>query len=354
MIFAIPRAGITYFGTTDTNYSGSLDDIKVEEDDIDYLLAAVNGMFPDVQLKKEDIKSSWAGLRPLIHQEGKSPSELSRKDEIFVSEEGLISIAGGKLTGYRKMAERVVDKVMQSLKAKKLLKIFSKSSTKNLKLNACAFKDEAHLLEFKASLEKFLAVYFPTTKSNGRVAERISSRLRRTNDRSVLLVHEDHEDDENAEIGVPLYTPNVAGDLELSSSKAYADHLLDNYGLNAYKILDYLKNLIIETQDNTSLTLILALNYSAKWELKMAIKSIAHAINTGTLTTNEITDDLVSKHLSTKGIPDPELLIRTSGERRISNFLLWQIAYAELYFTDTHWPDFRRNDLISAVIEYQN
>ena len=207
MIFAIPRAGITYFGTTDTNYSGSLDDIKVEEDDVDYLLAAVNGMFPDVQLKKEDIKSSWAGLRPLIHQEGKSPSELSRKDEIFVSEEGLISIAGGKLTGYRKMAERVVDKVMQSLKAKKLLKIFSKSSTKNLKLNACAFKDEAHLLEFKASLEKFLAVYFPSTKSS------------------------------------------AAGDLELSSSEAYADHLLDNYGLNAYKILDYLKNLIIERKD---------------------------------------------------------------------------------------------------------
>jgi len=207
MIFAIPRAGITYFGTTDTNYSGSLDDIKVEEDDVDYLLAAVNKMFPKVQLKKEDIKSSWAGLRPLIHQEGKSPSELSRKDEIFVSEEGLISIAGGKLTGYRKMAERVVDKVMQNLKAKKLLKIFSKSSTKNLKLNACAFKDEAHLLEFKASLEKFLAVYFPSTKSS------------------------------------------AAGDLELSSSEAYADHLLDNYGLNAYKILDYLKNLIIERKD---------------------------------------------------------------------------------------------------------
>lgn len=207
MIFAIPRAGVTYFGTTDTNYSGSLDDIKVEEDDIDYLLAAVNGMFPDVQLKKEDIKSSWAGLRPLIHQEGKSPSELSRKDEIFVSEEGLISIAGGKLTGYRKMAERVVDKVMQKLKDKKLLEIFTKSSTRNLKLNACAFQDEAHLLEFKASLEKFLAVYFPATKSN------------------------------------------AAGDLELSSSEAYAHHLLDNYGLNAYKILDYLKNLIIERKD---------------------------------------------------------------------------------------------------------
>jgi glycerol-3-phosphate dehydrogenase len=207
MIFAIPRAGITYFGTTDTNYSGSLDDIKVQEDDIDYLLVAVNKMFPDVQLKKEDIKSSWAGLRPLIHQEGKSPSELSRKDEIFVSEDGLISIAGGKLTGYRKMAERVVDKVMQKLKDEKLLKTFTKSSTRNLKLNACAFKDEAHLLEFKASLEKFLAVYFPSTKSN------------------------------------------AAGDLELSSSEAYADHLLDNYGLNAYKILDYLKNLIIERKD---------------------------------------------------------------------------------------------------------
>jgi glycerol-3-phosphate dehydrogenase len=207
MIFAIPRAGITYFGTTDTNYSGSLDDIKVEEDDIDYLLAAVNKMFPDVQIKKEDIKSSWAGLRPLIHQEGKSPSELSRKDEIFVSEEGLISIAGGKLTGYRKMAERVVDKVMQKLKDKKLLKTFTKSSTKNLKLNACAFKDEAHLLEFKTSLEKFLAVYFPSTKSD------------------------------------------AVGDLELNSGEAYADHLLDNYGLNAYKILDYLKNLIIERKD---------------------------------------------------------------------------------------------------------
>jgi len=115
-----------------------------------------------------------------------------------------------------------------------------------------------------------------------------------------------------------------------------------------------LNNAIELTKENSKLTLILALNYSAKWELKMAIKSIAHAINTGTLSTNEITDDLVSKHLSTKGIPDPELLIRTSGERRISNFLLWQIAYAELYFTDTHWPDFRRNDLISAVIEYQN
>jgi glycerol kinase len=207
MIFAIPRAGITYFGTTDTNYSGSLDDIKVEDDDVDYLLAAVNGMFPSLQLKREDIKSSWAGLRPLIHQEGKSPSELSRKDEIFVSEEGLISIAGGKLTGYRKMAERVVDKVMQKLRSKKLLKTFTKSRTENLKLNACAFKDEAHLLEFKASLEKFLAVYLPNSKSN------------------------------------------VAGDLELSSSEAYADHLLDNYGLNAYKILDYLKNLIIERKD---------------------------------------------------------------------------------------------------------
>ena len=115
-----------------------------------------------------------------------------------------------------------------------------------------------------------------------------------------------------------------------------------------------LNNAIGLTKENRKLTLILALNYSAKWELKMAIKSIANAVNNGTLTTNEITDDLVSKHLSTKGIPDPELLIRTSGERRISNFLLWQIAYAELYFTDTHWPDFRRNDLISAVIEYQN
>jgi glycerol-3-phosphate dehydrogenase len=118
MMFAIPRGKVTYFGTTDTNYSDSLDAIKTELVDAAYLISAVNNMFPDIELTMEDIQSSWAGLRPLIHEEGKSASELSRKDEIFISDSELISIAGGKLTGYRKMSERIVDLVAKKYKKK--------------------------------------------------------------------------------------------------------------------------------------------------------------------------------------------------------------------------------------------
>jgi glycerol-3-phosphate dehydrogenase len=109
MIFAIPRNRVTYIGTTDTPYDGDLNHIPINQEEVNYLLEAVNLMFPTINLRTEDVESSWAGLRPLIHEEGKSASEMSRKDEIFESGNGLISIAGGKLTGYRKMAERVVD-----------------------------------------------------------------------------------------------------------------------------------------------------------------------------------------------------------------------------------------------------
>ena len=113
MIFAIPRGRITYVGTTDTNYNDHKDQVHTDIADAIYLISAVNNMFPKINLEMEDIISSWAGLRPLIHEEGKSPSELSRKDEIFTSDSGLVSIAGGKLTGYRKMAERVVDRIAE-------------------------------------------------------------------------------------------------------------------------------------------------------------------------------------------------------------------------------------------------
>ncbi|SFJ93232.1 glycerol-3-phosphate dehydrogenase/oxidase [Thermoflavimicrobium dichotomicum] len=115
MCFAIPRDGKTYIGTTDTNYHEDLEHPRITKEDRDYLLAAANYMFPAIQLTPDDIESSWAGIRPLIHEEGKSPSEISRKDEIFHSESGLITIAGGKLTGYRKMAERTVDLVAHEL-----------------------------------------------------------------------------------------------------------------------------------------------------------------------------------------------------------------------------------------------
>ncbi len=115
MMFAIPRGKVTYIGTTDTNFNKDKDDVRTDLADAIYLISAVNNMFPKINLEMEDIISSWAGLRPLIHEEGKSASELSRKDEIFTSDTGLISIAGGKLTGYRKMAERVVDRIAKKM-----------------------------------------------------------------------------------------------------------------------------------------------------------------------------------------------------------------------------------------------
>ena len=136
MVFAIPREGVTYFGTTDTMYSEEIDKPTVTVEDIAYLVGAVNNTFDGVQIKREDLISAWVGLRPLIHSEGKAPSDLSRKDEIFISKSGLISIAGGKLTGYRMMAERAVDKALEQLKKKRN----TGASTEKLKLYGGRFK----------------------------------------------------------------------------------------------------------------------------------------------------------------------------------------------------------------------
>jgi undecaprenyl diphosphate synthase len=108
------------------------------------------------------------------------------------------------------------------------------------------------------------------------------------------------------------------------------------------------------TSGNTRLSLVLALSYSAKWELTRAVKNISMEVLKGALLPENITESLFSEYLSTKGIPDPELLIRTSGERRVSNFLLWQLAYAEFYFTDVLWPDFDRQEFFNAIVDFQN
>jgi len=110
---------------------------------------------------------------------------------------------------------------------------------------------------------------------------------------------------------------------------------------------------IEETKGNSRMCLILALSYSAKWEIVEAVKTIAAKVKNGSIEVEAINEDLVSNALATTGVPDPELLIRTSGEARISNFLLWQIAYAELYFTEVFWPDFRKKDLYDAIINFQ-
>lgn len=115
-----------------------------------------------------------------------------------------------------------------------------------------------------------------------------------------------------------------------------------------------LRDAIARTAGNDRITLTLALSYSARWEIARMVRAIASAAKAGTLDPSTIDEHTVAEHLSTRGIPDPELLIRTSGEQRISNFLLWQIAYAELWFTPVLWPDFRKEHLIAAVLDYQN
>lgn len=110
---------------------------------------------------------------------------------------------------------------------------------------------------------------------------------------------------------------------------------------------------IEKTASNTNCTLTLALSYSSRWEITQAARSIAADVKAGTLDPDQITEETFSAYLNTADMPDPELMIRTSGEFRISNYLLWQIAYAELYFTQKLWPDFRRDDLYEAVIDFQ-
>lgn len=111
---------------------------------------------------------------------------------------------------------------------------------------------------------------------------------------------------------------------------------------------------IEDTKSNDRMTLILALNYSARWEMTHATKRIVNAVQMGDLKYEDISESVISEHLNTASFPDPELMIRTSGEHRISNFLLWQMAYSELYFTDILWPDFRKEHLYKAILDYQN
>lgn len=151
MIFAIPRGNKTYVGTTDTHYTNDIANPRTSKEDVEYIITSVNSMFPTVKFDQSIIESSWAGLRPLIYEEGKSASEMSRKDEIMLSDSGLISISGGKLTGYRKMAERTVDQV-----SKRLFGKVKKCITHEVDLDEGQFKDYTDVEKLQSQLEKKL------------------------------------------------------------------------------------------------------------------------------------------------------------------------------------------------------
>jgi undecaprenyl diphosphate synthase len=129
---------------------------------------------------------------------------------------------------------------------------------------------------------------------------------------------------------------------------------IGDIGRLAKDVQDRLFETMRLTSVSTGLNLIIALSYSSRWEITMAARKISNDVKNGLIDPDSITEDVFEKYLTTSGIPDPELMIRTSGELRISNFLLWQVAYAEFYFTDKLWPDFGKDDLYNAIIDFQN
>lgn len=151
-----------------------------------------------------------------------------------------------------------------------------------------------------------------------------------------------------------LLVATIRKEAETLNKNGVRLHVIGDWDTLPKACIDELHEAMAMTANNTQLNLILALSYSAKWEITSAMKGIAEKIQRGDLTPDAITDQVVHDHLCTAAFPDPELMIRTSGEQRISNFLLYQLAYAELYFTHTHWPDFRKENLFEALLNYQN
>ena len=161
----------------------------------------------------------------------------------------------------------------------------------------------------------------------------------------------------------PRIEVNALMELLVASINKETERLMDNnVRLNAIgdldklpsKCLKQLEQALTKTSNNTRCTLTLALSYSSRWEITQAVRKIANEIQNQSIEIENIDEQLINNYLTTANMPDPELMIRTSGEHRISNYLLWQLAYAELYFTPKLWPDFHKEDLYEAILDYQN
>ena len=176
---------------------------------------------------------------------------------------------------------------------------------------------------------KFLTLYAFSTENWNRPREEVDALME-------LLIHTINQEKET--LNKNNIRLQAIGDLQSLPGNCYNE----------------LQEAIAETAKNTRMTLILALSYSSKWELTNAVRQLAKQVEEGKIKAEKIDEQMIASNLNTAGIPDPELLIRTSGEHRISNFLLWQLSYAEFYFTDKLWPEFGKEDLYEALIDYQN
>lgn len=150
-----------------------------------------------------------------------------------------------------------------------------------------------------------------------------------------------------------LLVKTIRGEVDSLHKNNIRLHVIGDLNMLPQYARNELQEALDYTAGNTGLNLIMALSYSGRWELLNAVKNIAFEVKEGKLNLEEINQDTLQRFLTTSNFPDPELMIRTSGEYRISNFLLYQLAYAELYFTSVRWPDFRKRDLYEAIIDYQ-
>ena len=150
-----------------------------------------------------------------------------------------------------------------------------------------------------------------------------------------------------------LLVSTVSSEIKTLTSNDIRLHTIGNTSSLPSRVSKNLAEAVSNTANNKRMNLVLALSYSSRWELTNAMKQIAEKVKNGLINPESIDESVISEHLCTASIPDPELLIRTGGEHRISNYLLWQIAYAELYFTEKLWPDFRREDFYEAIVNYQ-